>query len=250
MASETEHPKRGDFVYGQGAADDEEGWAEGLAAAQWWVGKESILAEQTLEGCQARAQAVRETPLVAPALLAGGGGFTEICGGDGKGLGVAVGCWEAGAGPAVWGIFGAVINCGAAEHPGQQPAKKSAAEDGDAAADAAVGPGVETGVAAGIGRGRYLWLDISSGGKQTAAAKGLTKCLPSALEFASRALHAKQEGGQLPLLLHCDETEERSVAVAMAILAHCFPPTGGLDKASLRQLLCRVQEARPGATTP
>ena len=40
------------------------------------------------------------------------------------------------------------------------------------------------------------------------------------------------------------------MAVAMAILAHCCPPPACLDKASLRQLLCRVQEARPGATTP
>lgn len=236
IASETEHPKRGDFVYGQGAADDEEGWAEGLAAAQWWVGKQSILAEETLEGCQVAAKAVRETPLVAAVAAEGeGGGFTEICDGDGKGLGVAVGRWEAGAAPAVWRSFGAVINCGGAEHPGLAAAKEPASDGADgpavdeAVTEAAAGPG---GIA---GQGRYLWMDISSGGKQTAAAKGLTKSLPSALEFATRALQAKLDGRKMSLLLHCDETVRTQAIPNAAVF---------LEVSSDRSVVCSGRAVR------
>ena len=115
------------------------------------------------------------------------------------------------------------------------------------------------------------------------ALRAQTKALPVALDFARRALlaHAQASGasGKLALLLHCDGTEERSVALALAVLAHCFrleactadgsepPPepalaltleqaaedrggSDGLSKVVLRQMLCRVLEARPGATTP
>ena len=390
MASETAHPKRnGEFVYGQGAADDEEGWSEGLSATQWWQHMGKILAPDTLEGCQAAAALARNTPVAVlptplpPAAAAGaaaaaagasgvgvggGGGrmWSEVCDGDGFGLGIAVGSWEAGAGPQVWEDFAAVINCGAAQHPmmtsaagvagagaaggagtGAATATTTAAEAEAAAAcaggdaipadtDNTDGEGSQKDSAApGPPRARdrardhrdYLWLDISGGGKQSGAAKTLARCLPDALQFAAQALarhnrnnnpqqqqqqqqpaagsgggssadnDGRSSGGggggrRLGLLLHCDETEERSVAVAMAVIAHCFMPAAenqrhangggigrllfslpqpqeqeqqeqqgqgpmqeqqrqvGMDKVYLRQLLCRVQEARPGATTP
>jgi hypothetical protein len=372
MASETSHPKRGDFVYGQGAADDEEGWSLGLTAAQWWQHQQSILAPTSLEGTHAATAIARSTPLqrqslgktadtladskqnsnaraVAPG-ISSTGLWNEICDGDGVGLGVAVGCWEAGAAPQVWEQFDSVINCGAAEHPnisaGNSPATTAATECRNGNADRSgsetnKSPSCDsTDTVIGGNTRNYLWLDIAAGGKQCGAAKTFTRCLPTALKFAERslAIHNRNQqrrgqksgssncahgtgcgsrehkGERLGLLLHCDETEERSVAVAVAVIAHCFTRAshgvsteagsfrsglgplkltasdlkteaplsmprnrfeqpnaegerhhfdgrstsdddnissmGMMDKAYLRALLCRVQEARPGATTP
>jgi tRNA A64-2'-O-ribosylphosphate transferase len=52
MASETAHPKRGDFVYGQGAADDEEGWSCGLGAPAFWRNRCDLLAQQDNRGVE------------------------------------------------------------------------------------------------------------------------------------------------------------------------------------------------------
>lgn len=395
MASETAHPKRGEFVYGQGAADDEEGWSLGLTAAQWWQHQRSILAPVSLEGTLAAAAIARSTPLqkhvpvdaawasaasegTAAALSSSASGssdlWSEICDGEGFGLGVAVGSWEAGAAPQVWEQFENVVNCGALEHPNiadnvattttTTTIRSNAADNGTTAivssSDDASREIEQRSSRIMSGTRKYLWLDVPAGGKQCGAAKMLSRCLPKALDFAAQSLtlhfeNRRQGQGQgnerhgnqiehsrasseemeqdreglgsckpdsgcatvhkhkhkrkrLGLLLHCDETEERSVAVAMAVIAHCFARTsegattsassfngpGGIgrlqlaastlktnfsttqsiphaetsrvhygkaddcnersvppmDKAYLRGLLCRVQEARPGATTP
>ena len=249
-----------------------------------------------------------DAPLVTAAAGGEGQDWAEVRDGRGAGLGVAVGRWEAGAAPAVWQSFGCVLNCGGPEHPGMGTKAATCPGTGK---DAESLPEEGAGQEGGKEDGRYLWVDVSGGGKARGAAKSLvrsaspdvpvlrermrndalraqTKALPVALDFARRALlsHAQAsgasgsgEGGKLALLLHCDGTEERSVALALAVLAHCFRleacaadgsetqpepalaltleqaaeargGSDGLSKVVLRQMLCRVLEARPGATTP
>ena len=153
-------------MYGQGAADDEEGWSTGLSAAQWWSHREKILAAASLEECQAAAKLAMDAPLVAAAAGGEGQDWAEICDGRGARLGVAVGRWEAGAAPTVWQSFGSVLNCGGPEHPGMGGAPDKDAESS---------PEDRAGQEGGKVNGRYLWVDVSGGGKARGAAKSLVR---------------------------------------------------------------------------
>ena len=126
----------------------------------------------------------------------------------------------AGMPPECWKEFDLVINCGSQQYPNVDEEK------------------------------RYLYLPIPEGKKGQFALK---ECIPSVLDFYNAY------GVRKKVLIHCMQGRDRSVSVAVAILARFFRPTasGDLvstendskefvvhDKESLRGLLLFIQQYR------
>ncbi|KAJ2779467.1 tRNA A64-2'-O-ribosylphosphate transferase [Coemansia interrupta] len=174
------------YRYVQGAADDHETWALGLTPRLFWKHRRTLLAGPP-SSCEPAVQRVVNQ---AAEDVADGGWFSFV-----RRTNIAVGGRLAGRPPECWANFDAVVNCGAPEYP--------------ANAEAAAGAGD------GSLRGRYLFLPIP-GGKRGQAELG--RAIGPALEFV-RPLVCDPEKR---VLVHCSQGVDRSVGIALAILARYY----------------------------
>eukprot|EP01052_Picozoa_sp_SAG31_P032421 SAG31_NODE_3554_length_4129_cov_2.346402_3_plen_678_part_00 len=277
MASETVHPKRGEFVYGQGAADDEEGWSHGLTSQLFWSNRDQLLSTRIEDGSCLRIvhQLVQghadnapkcnidvdcqSCAITCPLTKMPVADYTFV-----RGTKVAIGTETFAKSPDVWHLFGAVINCGtectphistARERPSKTRARAPKVTTGNFVTDEDV-----------VGH-QYLCMQIPTGGKN---GKRNHMFLRSNLPHALTLSKAVLECGK-PILLHCGPTEERAIAVATAIIvcnysktedaesgqlnlqiktAQQSTPELPLSKSLMRRVLVLVQSARPHAESP
>ncbi|KAJ3192591.1 hypothetical protein HK101_006274 [Irineochytrium annulatum] len=175
----------GGFTYVQGSADDHETWAMGITPGLWWSWREMLTACATAEECEEVVRGLVGRDLPAPKVSPGRGTpFDWI--GDTR---IAIGTRAAGAPPACWETFDAVLNCGCEEHAGM----REEADD-----------------AAGGGARRYMFLPIPEGKKGSAA---LAANVAQGVAF----IRAVVEGGGT-VLVHCMQGRDRSVCVALCYL--------------------------------
>ncbi|KAJ2803702.1 tRNA A64-2'-O-ribosylphosphate transferase [Coemansia guatemalensis] len=176
------------FGYVQGAADDHELWAEGLTPRLFWKHRLQLLADR--DCCDVRVKELIAKEAVAKSTL----DYTEDVGfAFVRDTGLAVGGRTSGRPPECWTRFEAIVNCGAPEYEANKdPALKA----------------------------RYLYLPIPEGKRGQVA---LGKSIPHALAF----LHAYVKRGA-KVLVHCSQGMDRSVGIALAVLAQYFDTDGML----------------------
>ncbi|KAH8072888.1 tRNA-Phe hydroxylase [Aureococcus anophagefferens] len=87
----------------------------------------------------------------------------------------------------------------------------------------------------GMGGPGYLQVPVAEGKKDR---RGLEAGLPGALRFAAAHLAAGRR-----VLVHCAQGRDRSVAVAVALLAACFDERGDLDAARATALAAAADDA-------
>ena len=117
---------------------------------------------------------------------------------------LAVGGRRAGRPPGCWAAFDAVVNVTLDEYEG-------------------------------MGGAGYLQVPVAEGKKDR---RGLEAGLPGALRFAAAHLAAGRR-----VLVHCAQGRDRSVAVAVALLAACFDERGDLDAARATALAAAADDA-------
>ncbi|KAJ1992075.1 tRNA A64-2'-O-ribosylphosphate transferase [Coemansia spiralis] len=204
-ASSTKHHAYGsdaDFVYVQGAADDHEKWAKELTPRLFWKHKARLLCEgSTNNSCESAVCEIAEvekrkqktgvaavdaqTNIGEEYSAAGNARFNFIAG-----TCIAVGDRVSGRPPECWKQFDAIINCGAPEY--EQNSKDQALKS------------------------RYIYLPIPEGKRGQVE---LGKRIPWALDF----VHPFIKGGNnKKVLVHCSQGMDRSVGIALAILAKFY----------------------------
>ncbi|KAI8320116.1 initiator tRNA phosphoribosyl transferase [Martensiomyces pterosporus] len=176
------------YLYIQGSADDHELWAAGLMPRLFWKHKASLLSDK--DGCESVAQGIVSS-----------GSANDPTGGEAgelqsrfnyvKDTGVAVGDRISGQPPECWSLFDAIVNCGSPEY------EKNKDE---------------------VLKSRYLFLDIPEGKRGQVE---LAKSIPKALEFVKPFVEQKKR-----VLIHCSQGMDRSVGIALAVLAQYFDANG------------------------
>ncbi|KAJ1963429.1 tRNA A64-2'-O-ribosylphosphate transferase [Dipsacomyces acuminosporus] len=186
------------YLYIQGSADDHELWAGGLTPRLFWKHRAALL--ESREGCESAARDIATKPQ-GPADDSAGSGLGDIQSRFDyiRETGIAVGDRISGRPPECWSLFDAVINCGSPEHEKNK--------------DPVLAP-------------RYLFLDIPEGKRGQVE---LAKSIPKALEFIKPLLEAKKR-----VLIHCSQGMDRSVGIALAVLAQYFDAEGNYKENSKR----------------
>jgi len=203
-----------EFRYAPGAADDHELWSRGMDAELFRRASTEILGgdpsdadvDARIDGAVAADVARRVGDRGGPRSL------SAIAG-----TGISVGTRRAGRPPACWTEFGAVLNVTDAEY-----------EDCAAAPSPSPSPAVA---------GRYLQMPVAEGKRDR---HGLERWMAAGLAFV--AVHLA-EGRKV--LVHCNQGRDRSVAVAIAVVALlCEPETPLRLRWAVRNLtrksLCRA----------
>ncbi|KAI9189240.1 tRNA A64-2'-O-ribosylphosphate transferase [Blastocladiella emersonii ATCC 22665] len=183
--------RSGNYVYIQGAADDDENWSSGLTPAVFWANRESILA--SAEACDAFLDNLKSS---SSATAAGDADGADGYASDLPGTWLTVGSRGA-ARPASrpWDRFTHVINCTDLEYPDY-----AADEDGT--------------------RARFLCLQVPEG-KKGQAALGAAFPVVDAW-FRENVVPSSSESKPPRVLVHCNQGRDRSVAVALLLVLKHF----------------------------
>jgi tRNA A64-2'-O-ribosylphosphate transferase len=189
------------FVYCQGASDDEECWSRGLTPELFWAHTERILGAAPHRVAfvvdTIVKQGLEHTDLETDGVHQPHDGSTagrrpdpelDFCNEIGS-TGIFVGGRRAGRPPQCWDRFGAVVNVTMEEY--------SQAGRPDSAA--------------------YLQLPVAEGKRDR---HRLDALLPSALRFVYAQIRLGRK-----VLIHCAQGRDRSVGVAVAVLAALFDPS-------------------------
>eukprot|EP00035_Acanthoeca_spectabilis_P014584 m.281008 g.281008 ORF g.281008 m.281008 type:complete len:913 (-) comp16171_c0_seq3:26-2764(-) len=216
------------FTYCAGACDDEESWSRDLTPELFWAHAEHILSvspQSTADVVDAIVQHAQSIPVEIP--HDSDAREPLFCSEIGS-TGIHVGGRRAGRPPRCWDLFGAVLNVTTEEY--SQRGRPPMAE--------------------------YLQLPVPEGKKDRFLLDAL---LPQALKFVYVQLRHNRQ-----VLIHCSQGRDRSIGVALAVLAalfdpktHDFMPSEALDDAVRsrddwcirREVLLRVTTKKQLAST-